>query len=56
MNFLARYNAMQHRCEPHSRVKDWLENLPPSGVRAICSWELFSNNVGPFLFNPNFQS
>jgi hypothetical protein len=41
MNFLVRYNAMQHRSEPHSRVEDWLENLPPSGVRAICSWERF---------------
>jgi hypothetical protein len=41
MNFLVRYNVMQHRSEPHSRVEDWLENLPPSGVRAICSWERF---------------
>jgi hypothetical protein len=33
MNFLVRYNAMQHRSEPHSRLEDWLENLPPSGVQ-----------------------
>src|SRR5438552_18681258 len=39
MNFLVRYNAMEHRSEPHSRMEDWLENLPASGVRAACSWE-----------------
>ena len=37
MNFLVRYNAMEHRSEPHSRMKGWLENLPASGVRAVCS-------------------
>jgi hypothetical protein len=41
MNFLVRYNAIEHRSEPHSRMEDWLKNLPPSGVRAICSWERF---------------
>jgi hypothetical protein len=41
MNFLVRYNAMEHRSEPHSRMEDWLENLPASGVRAVCSWERF---------------
>jgi hypothetical protein len=41
MNFLVRYNAMEHRSEPHSRTEDWLENLPASGVRAVCSWERF---------------
>jgi hypothetical protein len=39
MNFLVRYNAMEHRSEPHSRMEDWLENSPASGVRAVCSWE-----------------
>ncbi len=24
MNFLVRYNAMEHRSEPHSRMEDWL--------------------------------
>ena len=28
MNFLLRYNGMQHRSELHSRIEDWLENLP----------------------------
>lgn len=41
LNFLVRYNAMEHRSEPHSRLEDWLDNLPSSGVRAMCSWERF---------------
>ncbi len=24
-----------------SRIDDWLANLPPEGVRAMCSWERF---------------
>ena len=36
-----RYNGLQHRSEPHSRMEDWIENLPSSGVRAVCSWERF---------------
>jgi hypothetical protein len=39
--FLRRYNAMQHRLEPHSRLEDWVQHLPPAGVRAMCSWERF---------------
>jgi hypothetical protein len=39
--FLLRYNSMQHRLEPHSRIEDWLENLPPTGIRSMCSWERF---------------
>jgi hypothetical protein len=41
MNFLLRYNSIQHRSEPHSRIEDWVENLPPSGIRAMSSWERF---------------
>ena len=41
MNFLVRYNDMDHRSEPHSRLQDWLENLPAAGLRAMCSWERF---------------
>ncbi|MDD2762219.1 MAG: IS481 family transposase [Methylomonas sp.] len=40
-NFLIRYNAMDHRSEPHSRSEDWLRNLPSAGIRAMCSWERF---------------
>jgi transposase InsO family protein len=41
MNFLLRYNSMQHRSEPHTRIEDWIDNLPPSGIRAMCGWERF---------------
>ncbi len=41
MNFLLRYNAMAHRSEPHTRMADWSDNLPPGGVRSMCSWERF---------------
>jgi hypothetical protein len=41
LQFVLRYNTMDHRSEPHSRLEDWLENLPPSGIRAMCSWERF---------------
>lgn len=41
LQFLRRYNAMQHRTAAHSRMEDWMNNLPPSGLRAMCSWERF---------------
>jgi hypothetical protein len=41
MRFLLRYNTMQHRSESHSRFEDWLRNLPPSGLRAMCDWGHF---------------
>jgi hypothetical protein len=41
LQFVLRYNTMDHRSEPHSRLEDWLQNLPPSGIRAMCSWERF---------------
>ena len=41
LNFLVRYNAMEHRSESHSRMEDRLQNLPASGVQAVCSWECF---------------
>ncbi len=40
-NFLIRYNTMQHRSEAHSRLEDWQRNLPPTGIRAMCSWDRF---------------
>jgi hypothetical protein len=33
------YNDKPHRSAPHSRMEDWLQNLPESGLRAMCSWE-----------------
>jgi hypothetical protein len=41
LNFLTRYNAMQHRAENHSRIEDWQQNLPTSGIREMCSWDRF---------------
>jgi len=41
LRFLIRYNGMQHRSEPHSRLEDWLQNLPEGGLRAMCDWERF---------------
>ena len=41
IEFLIRYNSMQHRLEPHSRIEDWLNNIPKSGIRKMCSWERF---------------
>ena len=39
--YLASYNGQQHRSEPHSRVEDWLANLPGAGVRVMCAWERY---------------
>lgn len=35
------YNQRSHRSEPHSRIEDWLANLPETGYREMCSWERF---------------
>ncbi|ABX47786.1 integrase [Shewanella baltica] len=40
-NYLSRYNALRHRSEKHSRLEDWLENIPRDGVRDMCSWEQY---------------
>jgi hypothetical protein len=39
--YLQEYNAMDHRHENHSRLDDWLLNLPQQGFREMCSWERF---------------
>lgn len=41
MRYLLRYNDQPHRSQNHSRLKDWLANLPPEGVREMCTWEQF---------------
>ncbi|WP_200893061.1 DDE-type integrase/transposase/recombinase [Pseudomonas amygdali] len=42
MRYLARtYNVQSHRSEPHSRIEDWLANLPAEGLREMCTWEQF---------------
>ena len=39
--YLANYNGQQHRSEPHSRIEDWLHNLPETGVRTMCAWDRY---------------
>ena len=40
-NYLLRYNDRPHRAEPHSRMEDWVQHLPPEGLREMCTWERF---------------
>jgi hypothetical protein len=39
--YLVTYNSQQHRSESHSRLEDWLRNLPEGGLREMCAWERF---------------
>ena len=39
--YLLNYNDQSHRLEPHSRLEDWLANIPKDGLRAMCRWERF---------------
>lgn len=41
MRFLLHYNRQSHRSEPHSRMEDWVANLPKTGIRQMCTWERF---------------
>jgi hypothetical protein len=41
INYIGRYNERKHRSDPHSRIEDWIKNLPPSGIREMCTWERF---------------
>jgi hypothetical protein len=41
MRYLLRYNDQQHRTEKHTRLDDWLSNLPADGLREMCLWEQF---------------
>lgn len=41
MRYLLRYNDQDHRSEKHSRLEDWLSNLPSDGLRDMCTWEQF---------------
>ena len=40
-NYLLRYNDSPHRSAAHSRMEDWVQHLPPEGLREMCSWERF---------------
>lgn len=35
------YNQGDHRSEPHTRIEDWMANLPAEGLREMCTWEQF---------------
>ncbi len=39
--YIRRYNTQPHRREAHSRIEDWMRNLPDKGFRQMCSWERF---------------
>lgn len=39
--YLVHYNNQPHRQKERSRLEDWLLNLPPDGIRQMCSWERF---------------
>jgi len=41
LRYLLRYNGQPHRSQDHARLADWLANLPPDGLRAMCTWEQF---------------
>lgn len=41
IRYLLRYNDQDHRSEKHSRLEDWLSNLPSDGLRDMCTWEQF---------------
>ena len=40
-NYLLRYNDSPHRSASHARMEDWIQHLPPEGLREMCSWERF---------------
>jgi hypothetical protein len=41
INFVLRENEREHRIESHSRIEDWSQNIPPSGIREMCEWERY---------------
>ena len=42
LNYVLRYNEKEHRAEKHSRIDDWISNLPKAGLREICSWDRYA--------------
>lgn len=41
MRYLLRYNSQPHRSQAHSRIEDWLTQLPAEGLREMCTWEQY---------------
>jgi hypothetical protein len=39
--YLLNYNNQPHREGSHSRIEDWLQNIPREGLRTMCTWERF---------------
>jgi len=39
--YLLHYNDLPHRTESHSRLEDWLQRLPTTGIQKMCDWERF---------------
>lgn len=39
--YTLRYNDQSHRSEPHSRIEDWIQNIPAEGIKKMCSWERY---------------
>ena len=35
------YNNLSHRRESHTKIEDWKQNIPKSGVREMCDWPTF---------------
>jgi len=41
LNYILRYNERAHRTESHSRLDDWIKNIPNTGIKKMCSWDRF---------------
>lgn len=41
LNQVVLYGERDHRSEPHTRIEDWRQNIPSTGIRKMCSWERF---------------
>ena len=39
LNYILRDSERGHRSENQSKMEDWIKNLPPSGIKRMCSWE-----------------
>ena len=39
--YLKTYNDHAHRTETHSRMEDWRDNLPTTGIRQMCDWQRY---------------
>lgn len=50
LRYLVRtYNAQAHRSEPHSRIEDWLANLPAEGLRETLTRRIVLERVQDYF-------